>query len=127
MRFRHERPRPQGKGIGPLTEFARLTGAERSTIFAFVRKWGVLAICQHGLPSGHDCGRRTKESCHPLGHRDGVNFAEPTRAWHFFAKQAASLLKVATLLRQGKTGPAEDMDILVGILSRLTFRDLLTR
>jgi hypothetical protein len=103
-------PRPEGKGVGPLLEFVRLADATPDMIFAFARKWGVLEICTHGLPWNHRWLQTPGTSCTPLWHHDRVNFYEPIEAWHFFARQARSLLKVAARLRQGVPGLVEDLD-----------------
>jgi hypothetical protein len=109
-------PRPKADGLGLLMEFMRLADARPETILAFARKWGVLEICQHGLPCTHN--RRKVITlfgrwCEPLPYADLENFMEPIIYWYFYAKQMRALLKVASQLEQGKTGAAEDWKILL--------------
>lgn len=109
-------PRPKAHGLGLLMEFMRLVDAQPETILAFARKWGVLEICKHGLPSTHNCRKAITLSgrwCQPLSYTDFENYMEPIPYWHFYAKQMWAMLKIASQLKQGKTGLAEDWKILL--------------
>jgi predicted RNA-binding Zn-ribbon protein involved in translation (DUF1610 family) len=109
-------PRPKAHGLGLLMEFMRLANARPKTILAFARKWGVLEICKHGLPSTHNCRKAITLSgrwCEPLLYADLENFMEPITYWHFYARQMWAMLKIASQLKQGKTGLAEDWKILL--------------
>jgi hypothetical protein len=43
----------QKQGTGLLDGFVRLADASPEKILAYARKWGILEICEHGLPSTH--------------------------------------------------------------------------
>src|ERR1700682_234453 len=37
-----------------LRRFVALTGAKDEKILGFARRWGLLGLCEHGLPSEHN-------------------------------------------------------------------------
>src|SRR5262249_43694631 len=115
-------------GDGLLREFVSLT-RDRSgeRILTFARSWGVLDICQHGLPWSHAPGSgllanlpvlpdqfpapEFRRACFPLGFT--VNSGggwEPVEVWRAFARQATVLLDVAARLHLGKPVHAEHWD-----------------
>jgi hypothetical protein len=67
-----------------LEGFVRLADAPPEQIHDFASKWGVLAVCRHGLPSSH------ASTCRPLrvpGRT--VVYWEPLKVWRHFASEAA--------------------------------------
>jgi hypothetical protein len=67
----------------------------------FARRWGVLEICQHGLPRRHSAGLSTL--CRPLGHESIEDGGwEPMAAWRFFQRQAIVVLSVSDRLRRNE-------------------------
>ncbi|MFC2122745.1 hypothetical protein ACFLRP_03575 [Bacteroidota bacterium] len=75
-----------------LTNFIRLRNAKGSTILNFARKWGVLCLCEHGLPAWHAGGL-----CLPLGDHvflSGRQF-EPIEVWRKYSSEAQGILEEA--------------------------------
>lgn len=119
---------------GLMEGFIQLSEAETSDekIAEFASQWGVLGICEHGLPATHNpppipapqgaihawcthLGRYSEESY--LGECDGW---EPIAAWRHFASQFRALLNLAGELHRGEPGKAEDWQLAYG--SRKTVR-----
>lgn len=88
--WRARRVPPGGNLLGA---FARLGDAPSSRILAFAKRWGVLGICKHNLPSGHAL------ECVPHGW-DGERGREPLETWRSYARRTRALLLVASRLRQ---------------------------
>jgi len=75
-----------------LTNFIRLHKAKDSTILHFARKWGVLCLCEHGLPAWH-----AGDHCLPLGDHvflNGRNF-EPIEVWRKYSSGVHDILEEA--------------------------------
>jgi len=73
---------------GMLDSFVRIRGAAEALRFA--KRYGVLGICEHELPSSHDV------PCEPRGWPD--NCWEPLRTWFKYVEQARGLLVIASAL-----------------------------
>jgi len=70
-------------------------------IVEYARRWGVLEICDHGLPRTHSAG--LSMLCRPLRHDSMDNGGwEPLAAWRFFRSQALGLLAISDRLRRGE-------------------------
>jgi hypothetical protein len=104
-----------GKQIGPsagmFEAFYKLGDAPPQSILGFARKYGVLQICEHGLPCSHN--HQTSEQCYPLGWHDRqprqqIHCWEPLEAWRSLSRQALGVVKVADRLLQSETGRPED-------------------
>jgi transposase-like protein len=99
-------------GPGLLAEFPKLADASPSAIRNYARRWGVLKICAHGLPCGHnpppvvgmESGLVTW--CYPLGWPDTC--WEPLDRWRHFARQTRAMLNIAAYVHAGKPGRPED-------------------
>lgn len=106
--------RREAQGFGLLVEFMNLADAPVETVLAFARKWGVLEICKHGLPSTHS-PRHADISygrwCFPFDYTDTKHFYEPISYWHFYARQMRALLNIALRLKQGVPGLVEDWKV----------------
>jgi len=72
-------------------------------VLRFARRYGVLGICEHGLPASHN----PPGQCYPLGW-DGLGACEPVDRWLHFAGQARAMVAIAAHLRQDKPGTADD-------------------
>jgi len=81
-----------------LTAFANLTQAPdlAKAVASFAGRWGVLGVCQHGLPNTHRPVRMPTKTYRDL---DGCGLitrtkvrAEPLTAWKMFAGQARVML-----------------------------------
>ena len=92
---------------GMLESFLELAQAPDRNIARYAKRWGVLGICNHGLPSSHNPDVLRKPGCRPLGWEEG-NCWEPLDIWRHFATQAFSLLKIANRVHQGKAADPSD-------------------
>jgi hypothetical protein len=103
-------PRP----VGMLAKFMRIT--DEQGVLDFANAYGVLGICEHGLPASHqpfpamprsvEFGR---DACMPVGYPSEV--AEPVSRWLDFARQARALLSIgALLLAPRRRWPGKDYD-----------------
>ena len=96
-----------------LAQFVGLRDAEPERILAYARRWGVLGICPHGLPSSHnptqDLGAgEVIEGCEGIGRLNDEGqwvFREPIAAWHRFATEAYAIAATAARLRGYGSGP----------------------
>jgi hypothetical protein len=101
------RPRPK-----LLETFVALADADPEAIRDYARKWGILMICEHGIPAGHSAPRlpmsdvlngptevRGVRGCLPQGWPDAC--WEPVGAWYVLARQARAMLNVAAALHRG--------------------------
>lgn len=115
----NRRPKP-----GMLDVFVRLPAESPERILDFARRWGLLSICEHGLPSSHNPpqepqgimpdGRVAISGCRPLryggnGPFDELWHWEPLSAWRAFAGQARSILNMIASVRTGKAGRPADV------------------
>jgi hypothetical protein len=113
-----------------LTEFIGLADGPPERICNFARIWGVLGICEHGLPANHNplplpfpsiFSSEGKAWCKPLGLSESwVPYDwepqgwEPVEAWLQFARQAMAILKIASKLYESpfnkELGDREDWE-----------------
>jgi hypothetical protein len=106
----------ESEGRAILDEFVKLKDAKGEKILAFAKRWGVLDLCQHGVPRQHETlpGLPIKVPS-PLGlASDSVPSRcpavrhEPLETWRFFARQAAALLRIAAQVRQERLASQRD-------------------
>ncbi len=111
-----ERPklRPiEGDSVGMLNRFWRI--ARPQQVVDFADRYGVLGICEHGLPAPHNHARPRAPGdsqvgeCRPqrVGTRERVYF-EPIDRWLHYARVARGLLDVAAALHYGDPGARQD-------------------
>lgn len=111
-----------------LHEFQELADAPAEGIRDYARRWGVLSICDHGLPSTHNARSSTSwerpagmEYCYPKRYplddptpaywiSDGW-FQEPVDRWRHYAREAGAILRLAPFLWAGKLGDASDWEV----------------
>ena len=91
-------------GANLLREFAGLEDAPDERILRFARKWGVLGICRHGLPSSHS--RR----CMPWG-GNSQSGKESVARWRYYSRRSRSLLLVASRLREPPRWTADGLPV----------------
>jgi len=106
-----------------LENFVKLAevGSEGSgrDILEFAKKYGILFICKHDLPSSHReleeptfkdlreggafarCGLRTTAD---------KFFSEPIEVWRLYAQRARALLNLAAAIKKGNEGEKEDWE-----------------
>ena len=102
---------------GLLGEFIALVNAGDVAIRDFARKWGVLEVCEHGLPGEEpvlwmsDHRRCRPSRCAPVLRTPGEAnvYREPLAAWRLLSRQAGSMLNLAASLYSGQLGTPEDM------------------
>ncbi len=98
-------------------------------ILRYARRWGVLSICEHGLPSSHSLRQPVMEkengeymyptkvfpnayvSCRPLERADGM-FYEPLELWRLLAQQVKAILHLGKQLHTGNPIRQEDWQAL---------------
>lgn len=95
-------------GVGLIVEFRRLHTASADEILDFARRWGVLGICDHGLPTSHH------PDCLPTTRREGGNwyFQEPLSVWRRYSACADAVLNVAGEVALERNGRADDWRVL---------------
>ncbi len=110
---------------GCLEAFTELEEAPLAAFAGFVRRWGVLGICEsRGLPGVIDgCSPRPGESDDELFPRTSLTegwtvplriYREPAEAWRSMAGRLAAAVRLAEALRAGEPGDGEDLARLFG-------------
>ena len=96
---------------GMFEDFIALAEAADHKVVPYAKRWGVLGICKHGLPSCHEPSHLEvgRLGCRPLGWEDGRCW-EPINHWRYFAAQAFSLLRISNRLGQGKLADPADWE-----------------
>jgi hypothetical protein len=110
------RLREQKTGTGMLSRFVELHRATDTEIFEYACKWGVLGICEHGLPSSHRSmpfGRQFGiEPCVPLPGRSQFEFCDPLDAWRHYSLKAWAMWSVGNSLNHERQGTKGDWSVL---------------
>lgn len=94
-----------------LLDFARLVLVGSESILEFARSWGVLGLCEHGLPATHNpaqhslSGQVISVGCEPTG-------KESVQEWQEYARKIRAVLNVAAQIRKGEVGRREDWLVL---------------
>ena len=99
-----------------LRDFVRLADGDGPQIRAYARRWGILGICEHGLPFCHAGNEGGMPRCRPLRREDlGWRFDgwEPLERWWHFARQARAMLNLAANLHTDRPGQPEDWQVVV--------------
>ena len=103
-----------------LEVFVELADADPEVIRDYARKWGVLMICEHGVPAGHSAPRlpisdlhepTAVRGCDPHGWPDAC--WESVGAWYVRAREARAMLNVAAALRRGQPARIGDWHAVV--------------
>ena len=95
-----------------LQHFVELAEAPDQKILLYARRWGVLEICEHGLPACHH--DLDNAYCVPQGAGDS-HFWESISAWRTYATLFRSLLNIAARLSSGRPGHPFDWDLVIAI------------
>ena len=105
-----------------LKSFIDLEGAASDKIVRFAQRWGVLGICEHGLPSIHNPGIHTfvdspgwkliqryeyRDSCFSTRRSDGLYF-EPLDEWSYWVQQASIIVRLGAELHALRPGSPKD-------------------
>ena len=106
---------------GMLDAFVRI--ADASSVLRFAERYGVLGICEHGLPDSHALPPLPIPDrwpgCRAWKELDYLLYAEPVDIWLRFVAQMRALLSLAVDLRAGSPGRTDDW--------RLAYSQLLWR
>jgi hypothetical protein len=100
-----------------LEHFVRLADAPAERIKAYARRWGVLNICEHGLPASHNPPpvplppKALLSWCRPLGW-PANELWEPLEVWRRYSRQMRAFLNIAARLHEGDLGRLEDWRVL---------------
>jgi predicted RNA-binding Zn-ribbon protein involved in translation (DUF1610 family) len=102
-------PRQKRAGVALIDQFRQLHVASDEAILDFARRWGVLGICKHGLPTSHS------PSCLPVAYWEGdtVYWKEPLSVWRKYSRCVGAVLNVAGEVAQERNGRAADWRILL--------------
>jgi len=113
---------------GLLTQFVQLADAPAEQIAQYARRWGMLGLCEHGVPAGHgrSADGRTHFGC-PLQGQAWVSTDagfeltawEPLELWRRYAREAAVLLSIAATLHRGEPAPVENWRALSSLASHV--------
>ncbi len=97
-----------------LPKFLELECAAPKRIQSFARRWGILGICEHGLPSSHDAAAVGTSAAWlnwcdvavsaPLD-ADWICGWEPLSAWRWWARKASATVAIAGLVLRGQIAP----------------------
>jgi hypothetical protein len=110
-----------------LRRFADLHSMTDQEILEFARTWGVLKLCEHGLPYQHPplalyrlripppdarlaellAAQRAQRSLPVRGVCSALRW-EPLQTWRFFSRQANAILDIAACIHAGKHGSEGD-------------------
>ena len=104
-----------------MTEIAscaprQLADGDGPQIRAYARRWGILGICKHGLPSSHAGNEGGTPRCQPLRREDltwRFDGWEPLGRWRHFARQARAMLNLAASLHADQPGQPADWQVVV--------------
>lgn len=89
-----------------LDQFLSLSNAAAEQICTFARKYGVLAICEHGKPTSHNL------DCEMAPCPEINGWSEPLDRWRYYAKQFQAVLRIADRLNRNELGSREDWVVL---------------
>jgi hypothetical protein len=99
----------EGDARGMLDRFWRIEQPKQ--VLAFASRYGVLGICEHGLPASHNPerlagpGTAEREGCRPpRAETAELVYLDPLQRWLHYARLARSLLDVAAALADGRPG-----------------------
>ena len=101
------------KNTEMLDRFVRITNG--SDVERFAMKFGVLGICQHGLPSSHIPQpvilTESWEPCPFWAEQPEWLYWEPIDAWLHYVRQMRALLSLAVDIRNGVPGRKKDWEV----------------
>jgi hypothetical protein len=96
--------RPSPELLGEFIALADIDAPR--AIPRFVRRWGVLALCQHALPATHSGVCATLLAQTPLPYRD------PLEGYRRYSRLARSIVSIHERLAAGRPGANEDWRII---------------
>lgn len=109
IRTRPVRKSEQARVAGDVVlQFARLstyTEALETEVLRFASTYGLLGLCDHGRPVGHDA------DCH-FARIDGVDQWEPIGSWLRYSNQVRAILNVTSRLQIESCGTCEEWQLI---------------
>ena len=84
-----------------LRNFLDAVGSDAGVV-RFCKRWGVLGICEHGLPRTHSCPSQGFDRDRPALRRESI------AAVRLFGDALSRLLRIGAELSQGRLGSDED-------------------
>jgi hypothetical protein len=90
-----------------LFAFSELAEADGSRVLSYANKFGVLGLCEHGMPLGHKGQMPIEGICTPIGW-PSPECRESIEQWHFYARGFRAVLRLSVALHEGKSGNADD-------------------
>jgi hypothetical protein len=100
---------------GALEQFIGLADSSASNVLSFARAWGVLGLCEHGMPFTHQIGNGWSSLVDASGPsqqlietRCYATGFEPVEVWKNHSRKLRSVLSIASNLHQDKPGKPED-------------------
>ena len=99
-----------------LHDFLKLTDGVSDGVLAFCAKWGMVELCQHGLPSTHRPCRpflspSGPDQCHPASVPDGTfESGDPVDAYVRYARSARALIAVSREVHAERAVPTHLWD-----------------
>ena len=120
-----DRNSPGGK---LFDEFLGLKEASSGVILHFAKKWGVLELCPHALPTTHTLRHSVSPSplekpCLRVSHGPSGDFRESTRHWRWYAVYFRAILNLAAELHIGRVGRDQDWKCILQGSSDLRLKD----
>lgn len=92
-------------------------------LLIFIRRYGVLHLCEHGLPMFHNRRRSEKllpgECTEQRSLSPGWDYQEPIHIWRRYAAEGRGLLLMAQSLQAGRMPSAEVLDSAMPLFSVL--------
>ena len=93
-----------------LDKFLCINDAEDEVILNYAQRWGVLGLCEHGFPFGHELFSEEKIEGFKYGGRIGVCVPKPVQhynpesleRWRHYSRQMRAIVALATTLRNLK-------------------------
>lgn len=111
-------------GRGLMEDFVRLHESSPDQIVKYAKRWGVLGLCSHGLPTSHSYPsyvfgyKGMTHICRPAPSKSMRGyFEEPLEIWRDFSKNAFELLHIAAQLHKGKPVGSKDWEFACSVFA----------
>jgi hypothetical protein len=109
-------------GSGMLSRFVELCTASDDEILSYAKKWGVLGLCEHGLPASHNkhpggaqkwrvlgVAQQGIVSCMPVALTiGGMIYFDSISQWRLWSRKAKAIWNIGQQTNGGRTGLSED-------------------
>ena len=89
---------------GALERFVALEHEKPAAVRTFAQRYGVLGLCQHGLPMGHEYHPRRRQASEECR----FTRREPIAIWHRFSREVGALYRLGQALKHGARGDLAD-------------------